>query len=326
MNPFLLRIQAIIFTVITFITGIFSPITAPYHKLTNKNAEENTVGIYQYICSLQGNGTLSGQQESTWMGSDDYEFDYIEKATGKLPAIRGFDYMDEDFEGVNQRAVKWADKGGIVTICWHCGPDYTGGWTQAMNGEIADWSLMLTEGTKEYNDMIAGIDKAAVALKELQKAGVTVLWRPYHEFDGAWFWWGKGGAESFKKLWRIMYHRYTDYWQLDNLIWVLGFCHNGVDMRKWNPGADYYDIIGADSYDKSELPILYRNVWAMNVRNKPIILHECGTNPTADELKNYPWCSFMTWHTEYMTDTNTLDELNALYNSDRVITLDEVKM
>ena len=57
------------------------------------------------------------------------------------------------------------------------------------------------------------------------RGDVPVLWRPLHEFDGAWFWWGKGGAEAFKKLWRLMYDRFTGLHKLDNLIWVLGYSH-----------------------------------------------------------------------------------------------------
>ena len=48
------------------------------------------------------------------------------------------------------------------------------------------------------------MDKAAEALQELKEENIPVLWRPFHEFDGAWFWWGKGGSENFKKLWIMM--------------------------------------------------------------------------------------------------------------------------
>lgn len=84
--------------------------------LSNPNADETTKQVYQYIASLTNNGVLSGQQESTWMGSVDYEMDYIYGKTGKYPAIRGLDYMNDDFNGVNERAEKWWNEGGLVTI------------------------------------------------------------------------------------------------------------------------------------------------------------------------------------------------------------------
>lgn len=183
---------------------------------------------------------------------------------------------------------------------------------------------MLTPGTKEYNAMISGMDKAAKALSDLQDAGVTVLWRPFHEFDGGWFWWGKNGAEPFKQMWEIMYDRYTNYWHLNNLIWVLGFSHNGIDIANWKPSENTYDIIGADSYDKLEFANLYKEVSKLNVSSKPIVLHECGENPNLTDLSLYPWCYFMTWHTNYITDSNDKNLLKELYNSDKVITLDEL--
>ena len=133
-----------------------------------KNAK--TEKIYKYICSMQGKGIISGQQESTWMGSDQYEFDYIYNNTGKYPAIRGLDYMNDDFEGVNNRAMEWDKKGGIITICWHCGSDFSLGYNECLNTNISNWTDALTEGTAEYDKMIEGMDRAAKALVELKNA------------------------------------------------------------------------------------------------------------------------------------------------------------
>lgn len=293
-------------------------------KLSNPNADENTVRIYEYIKSLEGAYTLSAQQESTWIDGADYEINYIFDASGKYPAMRGLDYMNDDFEGVNERALEWRNKGGLVTICWHTGADFTGAWAEAQSSEVTDWDAMFTEGTPENKAMLDGMDKAAAALKELQDKGVTVIWRPFHEFDGAWFWWGKGGPENFKKLWITMYDRYTNYWQLNNLIWVLGFSHNGEDIKDWYVGDEYCDIVGADSYDLIEVPMLWKAVNKINKGKKPVCFHECGDNLSVTELEQYPWVWFMTWHSEYLIDTNTKDELNELYNSERVITLDEL--
>ena len=291
--------------------------------LSNPEASLLAKQLYAFIAETEGKASLSGQQESTWMGSADYETDYIFEATGKYPVIKGFDYMNDDFEGVNERAKQWWNKGGVVTICWHCGSDFSGEWKDCMEDEVADWEKMLTEGTDEYNEMIAGMDKAAKALKELQQENIPVLWRPFHEFDGNWFWWSKGTAENFKAMWRIMYQRYTEYWQLDNLIWVLGFSDQGEKSRAWYPGDEYCDIIGADTYQTDIFGKLYFKMKLMTTASKPLCLHECGDNPTVSELEKYPWCWFMTWHTEYLTDRNTAQELNELYNSDFVITLDE---
>lgn len=153
------------------------------HRLSIRyNQPYDEDGKYQNIL-VNGKNVISGQQESTWMGSENYEFDIIKNASGKYPAKRGLDYMGDDFSGCNRRSIDWYKKGGIVTICWHCGSDFRGSHTESLDSDL-NWSSALTPGTSEYNALIAGMDKGAKALLELKEAGVPVIWRPFHEFDG----------------------------------------------------------------------------------------------------------------------------------------------
>lgn len=96
--------------------------------------------------------------------------------------------------------------------------------------------------------------------------------------------------------------------------------------RDWYPGDEYCDIIGADTYQLDIFTKLYRKMQRITSKSKLVCLHECGANPTVDELEKAPWAWFMTWHTEYLTDNNTKEDLNKLYNSDIVITLDEFSL
>lgn len=300
-------------------------------KLSNPNANAQTVAVYDYICDVYTKQIITAQQESTWVDGPDYEMNYIFDTTGKLPAMRGLDFMNDDFDGVVQRSIEWWNKGGLVTICWHCGADFTGNYDACKADEITDWDAVLTEGTEENKAFIANMDNAGKALQKLQENGVTVLWRPFHEFDGKWFWWGKGGAENFKKLWIMMYNHFTNDLELNNLIWVLGYSHNGRKYHgypeKWYPGDEYCDIVGADSYEVDENGAeerLHKIVKKITKGNKPLIFHECGKIPSIGQFNETPWCSFMTWHTEWLIDTNTKDELNEIYNSEYTVTLDEL--
>ena len=96
-------------------------------ELSNENAIENAKIVYDYLQEVYGDVCLTGQMESTWMGTPDYELNYIERETGKLPAIRGLDFMHNDFAGVTNRAQGWWEKGGIPTLCWHTGSDFASG-------------------------------------------------------------------------------------------------------------------------------------------------------------------------------------------------------
>lgn len=290
------------------------------HRLSNQNANEITSRTYDYICEMYGNKMLSCQQESTWMDSPDYEMNYIEKTTGKLPAMRGLDFMNGDFEGVVQRSKEWWKKGGLVTICWHTGVNGAG--YQESLGDNPDFNKILTEGTDDYNAMIENWDKAANALLELQEAGIPVLWRPFHEFDGQWFWWGKGGNENFVKLWQMMYDRFTNKFGLNNLIWVLGY--SGEVKEGWYPGDDYCDIIGSDTYDNSTNANAWKKLEAIGT-DKPLAFHECGNLPRFTGFVNDEcmWSWFMIWHTDYIKGNN-VKNLTDIYNREEVITLDEL--
>ena len=290
------------------------------HKLSNPNANEITQRTYDYICDIYGEKMLTCQQESTWMDSPDYEVNYIEEITGKLPAMRGLDFMNGDFDGVVERSKEWNEKGGLVTICWHTGVEGYG-YQESLN-DSPDFDKLLTEGTDEYNKMIENWDKAAEALLELQDAGVTVLWRPFHEFDGQWFWWGKGGNENFIKLWQMMYDRYTNEFGLNNLIWVLGY--SGEVKDGWYPGDEYCDIIGSDTYDNSTNVKAWKKLEKVT-SNKPLTFHECGNLPQFDEFVSdgCMWSWFMVWHTDHIKGNNT-ENLTDVYNREEVITLDEL--
>ena len=107
---------------------------------------------------------------------------------------------------------------------------------------------------------------------------------------------------------------------------MLGYSSNGKDYDKWYPGDEYVDIAGADSYNDGANEKLYEKTVKVVGEKRPVAFHECGKIPTVDELKkaNAKWVWFMTWHTEYITDHNDTKTLKDIYNSDYVITLDEL--
>lgn len=293
------------------------------NHLSNSNASYEAKKLFEYICGIYGNNILSGQQESDWKAPANDELDYIREITGKLPAIRGLDYINEDYEGVNKRSIEWWEKGGIVSICWHWGSPPNGIGYESSKGTI-NLEEALTEGTDLYNGMIAKMDDVAKQLKKLQDARVPILWRPFHEFDGAWFWWGKGGSEQFIKLWRLMYDRYTKYHGLNHLIWVLGY--SGKIKNGWYPGNDYVDIAGADTYNSGPQTELYQKVIDIVGKKMPVAFHECGPIPNPDEMieNGAKWVWFLTWHTIHIKEQNTPSYLKDIYNHEYVITLDKV--
>ncbi len=296
--------------------------------LTNPHATPEALRLFRYIQSLQGKRCLTGQMESGWRHTFEGEMGFIREKTGCLPAIRGLDFIHNDFDGVANRAIDWHNRGGIVTICWHTGPDFASSYRESQENDL-NWESALIPGTAEHETLLAAMDRAVPALRRLQAEKVPVLWRPFHEFDGKWFWWGRGGEEGFIALWRLMYDRYVNLHQLHNLIWVLGFSDAPGDLAPWYPGHDVVDILGGDSYKGGAQGELYRKCAAIAPQGMPTCYHENGEIPTSAQMaeENAPWVWFMTWHTKWiMSDEfNTAEKLQTVFHDPHFVTLEELQ-
>lgn len=150
------------------------------------------------------------------------------------------------------------------------------------------------EGTWENKVFTEDLKNAAAYLKLLRDADIPVLWRPFHEAAGGWFWWGKDAA-SFKSLWIAMFN-YVKTEGLDNLIWVWTTEGNDSD---WYPGDQYVDIVGRDIYNKETADCVseYTSI-AENYGNKIVSLSECGTVGLISEqwASGARWSWFMPWY------------------------------
>ncbi len=297
--------------------------------LSNPAASAGAQRLYAYLWSQYGRRTLTGQQEvGRSANGGQPELDYLRRTTGRLPAILGLDYIDPaDNDAVNERAIAWARSGGIVTLCWHWGaPDIGTGYENSKKD--FDVAAALRPGTPQHVAMLRDMDQVAVLLAGLRDRGIPVLWRPFHEFSGDWFWWGKHGPDAFKALWRLMYDRYTRVHRLTNLIWVLGWAGQNVDAA-WYPGRAQVDIAGADIYvqDHGNLAPMFAQVKAIVGNTLPICLHENGPVPDPALLgPGSDWLWFMTWHSRWLTgaDQNTPDLLRRYFASRRYVTKDEL--
>jgi mannan endo-1,4-beta-mannosidase len=179
-------------------------------------------------------------------------------------------------------------------------------------------------GTWENDVFNADLAKVTTSLKQLQSAGIAVVWRPFHEAAGGWFWWGKD-AESCKKLWIAMF----DYFQaqgVNNLIWVWT---SESDDDDWYPGDNYVDIIGRDLYtkDADECTSAYLNEFG-RYGHKVIALTEMGTVGLLSDqwAAGARWAWFMPWYgTNDNGDKHATDEWwTDAMSQDYVVTRDQL--
>jgi len=188
----------------------------------------------------------------------------------------------------------------------------------------AQWTALFTVGSPTYKTWAARMDTAALYLKQLEQAKIPVLWRPWHEMNGGWFWWG-GNTTHLIQLWRQTYDYLTNTKHVNNLLWVWGpnqWNSSIPNFKDFYPGNQYVDILGADFYSDF-FPIGQYNDLLSIGSNRPIAITESGFLPTTAMLNQQPkWSFFIMWCEHVMNAPN--DQLKALYNDARVITADEV--
>ncbi|MDR1686998.1 MAG: beta-mannosidase [Clostridiales bacterium] len=282
-------------------------------KLVNPNASDNAKRVMSYLTDIYGNNILTGQYAD--LGLYSHEFYAIEQETGEKPAILGLDLMEYTPSRVlhgsdgkaAERAIEFWEAGGIVTMCWHwnapedylSGIWYRGFYTEETNIRLN--KIMNGQDKNGYDLLLRDIDAIAEPLKELQDAGVPILWRPLHEASGGWFWWGASGAEPYIELWKLIYDRLTNYHSLNNLIWLW----NGQDAE-WYPGDEFVDIIGEDIYagERVYSPQTgkFMEILEYSGGNKMVVMSENGTlfDPDLAIRDNAMWGFFATWNGDFV--------------------------
>ncbi len=128
------------------------------------------------------------------------------------------------------------------------------------------------------------MDRIAGYLKELQDAGVPVLFRPYHEMNGNWFWWGgRPGPDGSAALYRQIYDRYVHVHHLNNLVWVWNVnspSGNTGSVADYFPGSAYADVLTMDIYGPFSQEFYDQMVALADPLHKPIALAEVGAMPS----------------------------------------------
>jgi len=291
-----------------------TPEPAPCEPV-NPKATKEARALLKAICSVSGKSILSGQHNFPNQLSQ--HSDNTAKVAGKYPMIWGSDFgftggSDKDSIAGRDAMIKEAKRqheaGSIITLMWHAvrptddEPVQPGtGWTGSIQNRLSDfeWEELVTPGTELRRRWEAQIDVAARYLKRLRRAKVPVLWRPYHEANGNWFWWGgRKGENGFIRLYRMTYDRLVNYHHLDNLVWVWNSnAPSGPGVGAYEdfyPGRRFCDILATDVY--GEFKQSYHDDLAALGDGVPIALGEVGGVPAPAVLKSQAkWAWFMVW-------------------------------
>ena len=221
------------------------------------------------FCGWSGTGSLDGAAK-------------IHRATGQWPAVVGLDYCrfekneaTIDVRPPNELAMNYWRDGGLVTISWHApNPGKPqGGGLKERGVKLAD---LLLAGTPAHERWFKSLDAVAAGLQELQAAGVVVIWRPLHEMNGGWFWWGAQEPADYIAVWRQMFDYFTRDKKLHNLIWAFGPNHGQRRAVSYYPGDRYVDLTGLDAYTDHVDPAHIAGYPELSALNKPFGFTEFG--------------------------------------------------
>jgi mannobiose 2-epimerase len=300
----------------------------------NKNATPEAKKLLEYLYSISGQRIIAGQHN--YVGRIDTYPNRVKELTGKLPEIWGCDFAGYFRKGYSDTLVREAYKkfkeGYIITLMWHVGrpqDDPPFGWKESVQAKMSEreWEELTTPGSKMNLKWISRVDSIAQVLNELQILGVPVLWRPYHELNGVWFWWGnRKGENGSSKLYKMMYDRFVNYHKLNNLIWVWNtnaprqlINDEAYAYEEYFPGLKYVDVLATDVYH-SDYRQSHHDELVKIGRGKVIALGEVGEVPSPDILTRQPlWAWFMIWG-NFVDTHNTPQQMRALYNYPGILT------
>lgn len=255
-----------------FFTGTASILTATAQTLSDKDATAETKALYKNLYALKEKGCLFGHQDDLAYGVNwRYEKDRsdVKEVCGDYPGVYGWDLGglekntgDKNIDGVpfkkmRQYIKEGYKRGGVITLSWHFDNPNTGGnaWDTA-KGTVAS---VLPGGTN-HQLFKEWLDKAAdfiLSLKGDNKELIPVLFRPYHELTGNWFWWCKNNCspQQFKILWRFTFYYLTQVKKCHNLVFVYntsGDFKSKEEFLEYYPGDDMADMISFDTYQYND--------------------------------------------------------------------------
>jgi len=297
------------------------------------------VKLLGYLYSISGHKTLAGQHCNPLVGST--RLPAVHKQVNLYPALFGQDFgfsAAGTWDGINFRqhivdeAIRRYHEGFIITLMWHAVPpthDEPVVFEEAVMGRLPDpaWQELITSGTALNERWKSQVDVIAWFLKQLRDARVPVLWRPYHEMNGEWFWWGKrSGENGYKALYRMLYERFVGFHGLNNLLWVYNANEVGENVLTYQdcyPGDDVVDILATDVYRRGFAQEDYEQLLDL-AGDRPIALGEVGRLPSTEILEQQPrWTWFMLWG-----DPSSMwadrENFLATYQSESTLTLTDL--
>lgn len=244
-------------------------VNAQKNKPLDVNATKETKALFYNLKKLSKGHTLFGHQHATeyghgWAGEPGRSD--VKSVTGSHPAVIGVDFsgftappaeaVKKNKDGVRKNVTETYNRGGVTTVAWHFhNPVSKGGfnWVDSVSLPAVKYIIPGGEAHEKYRDILRGIGEFANSVRGADGKLVPMIFRPYHEFDGGWFWWGKPHCtrEEFITLWRFTVAYLRDSMNVHNFIYAFSPDNKFITEEQYlerYPGDEYVDMVGVDNY------------------------------------------------------------------------------
>jgi mannan endo-1,4-beta-mannosidase len=239
-------------------------------KPADAGASEKTITLFRNLAALAPDYVMIGHQDALsygvkWVG-DENRSD-LHDVTGSHPAVFGWDIggidigLDKNldsvpFDQMRKNMIRVFEMGGGNTISWHAYDPRTGKDSWVDTKIAVNTVSQILPGGARHADFLKNLDRTGVFLSSLKsKEGelIPLVFRPWHEHSGSWFWWGRLHCtrEEYIELFRFTVHYLREKHELNNLLIAyspdIGFA-NAAEYLERYPGDDIVDVIGLDDY------------------------------------------------------------------------------
>ncbi|SOE22009.1 mannan endo-1,4-beta-mannosidase [Spirosomataceae bacterium TFI 002] len=232
----------------------------------DKNATRETKKLFKSLKKIQKRGTIFAHQHATeygrgWRGDEDRSD--VKSVVGSHPGMIGVDLMDfqgpqkENNKAKLKKVVEDAyNRGAAITVAWHFhNPLGKGGfyWKGSDSINVVPRLIPGGDSHEKYKEILSEIADWAKICKGTNGENVPMIFRPYHEFDGGWFWWGAPYCtiEEYKRIWKFTVSFLRDEQNVHNFIYAFSpdnkFKTEEQFLERY-PGDEWVDMVGMDNY------------------------------------------------------------------------------
>ena len=238
-------------------------------QLIDSKATSETKALFFNLKKLSKTNILFGHQHATEYGhgwAGDYDRSDVKSVTGSHPAVIGVDFsglsgrpaaeIENNKTGLRKNISDTYNRGGITTVSWHFSNPVSPGefyWKDSISAPAVKYIIPGASHHEKYKAILRSIADFVKSIKGNDGKLVPMIFRPYHEFDGDWFWWGRAHCtiDEFKTLWKFTVGYLKDSLDVHSLIYAFSpdnIFNSEKEFLERYPGDEYVDMVGMDNY------------------------------------------------------------------------------